>query len=132
LALAPTSVHAQPAPSLAGHWIFETDAATANECIITGTAVLSQTDARGGYSVRLNAFERCRNGASWRAVQRCTARQTAAAMHIDCEIVEATPPNYAPDDFLLRIESAGRMDGSLISSWNAPTRWRRAPPALVS
>jgi hypothetical protein len=119
------------APALAGNWAFETDAATARDCVITGQAVLTAS-AISRYDVRLTTLERCRTGETWRSRQSCTAEQNGRALRISCRIVHVEPGNYAPDNFVLEAVSADAMAGALVSSRSAPARWRRMPPDLIS
>ncbi|NWG52947.1 MAG: hypothetical protein HXY28_04445 [Hydrogenophilaceae bacterium] len=123
---------AQPAPSLAGAWTFETTPATARHCVIAGEAVVTATPARGAYDVQLRALETCGDGARWESVQSCRAAQRERAVRIDCTLVQATPSNYAADDFVLELKAPGLMEGVLTSTWDAPARWRRAGADHIS
>ncbi|MBI1186294.1 MAG: hypothetical protein GC206_03035 [Alphaproteobacteria bacterium] len=117
---------AQPAPSLAGAWSFETTPATARNCVISGEAVVAATRTRDAYDVQMRALEVCGDGARWESVQRCRATRRDRAVRIDCTLVSATPSNYAPDHFVLELKAPGLMEGVLTSTWDAPARWRRA------
>ncbi|MBL8551886.1 MAG: hypothetical protein JNJ73_18000 [Hyphomonadaceae bacterium] len=135
LTAVPLSAQAQPRPgathALAGNWAFETDAATERRCTITGEATL--TPARpDNYTVRLSTLEQCASGETWRSLQDCTAVHSQGSLRLSCTIVRVQPSNYAPDDFALRVVSADAMQGELVSTWNAPARWRRTRPDLVS
>ncbi|MGE0827834.1 MAG: hypothetical protein AB7O04_00585 [Hyphomonadaceae bacterium] len=128
----PAEAQTQTAASIAGHWTFQTEAATDRRCVIRGAAVIAPAAGRGAFSLQMSTHETCRDGHEWRSEQRCTATQSGQSVRIDCDIISATPANYAPDDFALQMRGPDAMHGTLLSSWNARAHWRRAAPALVS
>jgi len=126
------SAGAEPADTLAGRWTFETSIATARNCIIAGEALLTPAATRGEYRVEMRAVETCATGHVWRSVQACTATTRGRTINVDCTLVSAEPSNYAADDFVLELRAPGLMEGSLVSTWDAPARWRRDGADLIS
>lgn len=133
LLLAAQPALAQPSQaSIAGRWSFATVKSTPRGCIITGEATLTQTAQANIFRVDMTTHEVCDTGDEWRSAQNCVATRNGSTLGLDCNVVRAQPSNYAPDNFSLRIENAGLMQGHLISSWSASATWRRSGGDLVS
>jgi CxxC motif-containing protein len=122
---------AVPIPSLAGAWTFATSKGPSG-CTISGNALLR--DVGGGtYQVALHAFQRCPDGAEYRAEEICTAKRKADVVAIACALKHPVP-DYAPDEFALKVHSPSLMRGRLFDRWiwDAPVVWRKAGDGLVS
>jgi len=86
-------------------------------------------DAKSGYICRLVAHEACPE-ITVTAQQTCRLTEERGAVTIKSRLERVTVPNYAPDNFALRMESAARMTGQLRSADIAPVTFFRGPGAI--
>ena len=110
-----------------GAWQFQT-APYDGGCVMTGDLIV-RGDAKSGYICRLVAHEACPE-ITVTAQQTCRLTEERGAVTIKSRLERVTVPNYAPDNFALRMESAARMTGQLRSADIAPVTFFRGPGAI--
>ena len=127
IAAAGAAPRPDPAAAVLGAWRFQTEP-YASGCVMTGDLVVMRDANRKGFTCRLVAHEACPE-IKITAQQVCTLAHAHGAITITSTIEHVTSPNYAPDNFALKLESASRMSGELRSADIAPVVFWRGPGA---
>lgn len=110
--------HGVASDALGGSWVFETAAFGQGEGAqyLTGELELI-SDGEDRWSCMLWVDDVFENQApTIHATQSCSAVRTGNVLRIESVILTTEPPTdtYIPDNFVLEIESASRMEGALI------------------
>jgi hypothetical protein len=115
-------------PTVAGAWAFKTEPYP-DRCVMTGELVVQPQRSKAGYVCKLTAYETCA-AVKNTAKQSCVLSESNGAVTITSTLISTTYPDYLPDNFTLKLESAARMSGQLRSADTAPVIFYRGAGAI--
>lgn len=113
-----------------GNWTFQSVPYRDNSCQMSGKMQIRPSVETGGLSCAFTAVEACIGEDRWIVEQTCEVQQNGNQIAMRSSIInfiesDLVPETYVPDHFVLRIDSASKMSGQLISAITADVEFVR-------